>query len=335
MATIKDVARLAGVSVSTVSIVLNTSMEERRVSPKTWLEVQNAIETLNYRPSRAARKLRKNEKTVPSIGVFWPINYHSSMIGDALVSIQNAFDRAYFACNVIVYMFQPKQLSEYQQLMEDGSLDGAVIGLAYTEDLEWLEKTELKLPVVMFNRQVNRCNFVRSDNRNMGRRAAQLLIEACCKNAALFHTAEYGRGVERRLSDFKGEFPNYKEYAFQQEENYEQIIAQTEAMLENGLPEAVVYFCSERAAYASLSYLIKKQVRIPEDMKAILVGMNASGLFRYLSPTMTVVTAPVQEMLSDCVQILISQLKRADKIPIHKIYAPEVYYGETLPKTRL
>lgn len=340
MATIKDVARLAGVSVSTVSLVLNTTMEERRVSPKTWMEVQNAIDTLNYKPSRTARKLRKSAGALPSVGIFWPINYQPGMIGDALVCIQRVFEQAYVKCNLVVYMFTPKHLKECHELTDGELLDGAIIGYGDTEDLEWLENTEIRLPIVLFNRQVERCNFVRSDNRAMGRRAAQLLFEANCKRAALFHEKEFSRGIERRLCDFKDEFSRlgshvYQEYVFDDERNYEEIICQTQRMAEDGLPDAAVYFCSEQAAYSSIYYLIKNQVRLPEDMKAVLVSLSMGNLFQYLSPTLTVVTASTKQMLSDCTRILIHQMKETNQFPIHKIYTPEIYYGETLPKLNI
>jgi DNA-binding LacI/PurR family transcriptional regulator len=336
MATIKDVARLAGVSVSTVSLVLNTTLEERRVSPKTWMKVQNAIDTLNYKPSRAARKLRKNEKSIPSIGLFWPVNYQTSLIGDALVCIQDAFDKAYFNCNIVVYMFSPKHLMDCHELTDGELLDGAIIGFGDTEDLDWLETAEIKLPIVMFNRQLKRYNFVRADNRAMGRVTAQLLQKSNCKTAALFHMSEYSRGIERRLEDFKEEYSrlgvnDYLEYTFNREGDYEAMIHQTQCMMTGKLPDAAVYFCSEQSTYTSISYLMRNGIRFPDDMKAVLVCLSPGNLSKYLSPTLTMVTASMVQMLSDCAQILIHQIKEKEILPIHKIYIPEVYYGETLP----
>jgi len=336
MATIKDVARLAGVSVSTVSIVLNTTMEERRVSAKTWMEVHNAMDALNYKPSTAARKLRKNVKQTPTIGLFWPMNHQSYMLGDTLTCIQNAFDRAYFKCSVVVYMYSLKHLSECTELVKGESLEGAVICLPGTEDMEWLENTDIKIPIVLFNRQVKKYNFVRSDNRAMGRRAARLLLDASCMSAALFYIKDPDRGIKRRLEDFIDEYSTkgtagYREYTFDNDLDFEAVIQQTENMIKNGIPEAAVYFAGEQTAYTSIYYLMKKNFRVPEDIKVVLVNVNLGSLFRYISPTLTLVTSAADQMLTDCVQILIYQMKEANQLPIHKIYAPEIYYGETFP----
>lgn len=73
MATIRDVARHAGVSIATVSRVLNGTTF---VNPEVAIRVRAAIEALNYQPSRAARLLRAN---------------HSSIIGLLITDIQNPF----------------------------------------------------------------------------------------------------------------------------------------------------------------------------------------------------------------------------------------------------
>lgn len=52
MATIKDVAKKAGVSISTVSIVINGKDKERKISQKTVQNVWNAIEELHYKPNK-------------------------------------------------------------------------------------------------------------------------------------------------------------------------------------------------------------------------------------------------------------------------------------------
>jgi len=338
MVTIKDVAKLAGVSVSTVSIVLNTTMEDRRVSPTTWKKVQNAITTLNYKPSTAARKLRKNTKETAVIGVFWPNRYHqASLLGETLFILQNAFDRSYFDCNIVIYMFSPEHLQECSELTEGELLDGAIIGLASTADLEWLEQETLKLPVVLFNRQVKTCNFVRSDNCAMGRKAAQLLLAAGDRSAALFHIQKPSRGIEKRLNDFKevycqSEGTQCREYVFDIELNFEGIIHQTQKMLNAGSADCVVYFTNEQAAYSSIYHMIKQQVRVPEDVKAVLVGVTFNNLSRYISPTLTLIASSGEQMLFDCAQILIHQIKEPEILPIQKIYTPEIIYGETFPQ---
>ena len=58
MTTLKDIAKAAGVSVTTASLVANDKGAESRISPDTVARVQAVMEELNYRPNEAARRLR-------------------------------------------------------------------------------------------------------------------------------------------------------------------------------------------------------------------------------------------------------------------------------------
>ncbi len=66
-ATLADVARLAGVSVTTASYILNGRTEQMRISAETEVKVQAAIEALDYRPNRSAQNLRRS--STQTIGV--------------------------------------------------------------------------------------------------------------------------------------------------------------------------------------------------------------------------------------------------------------------------
>ena len=70
MATIKDVAKAAGVSVTTVSIVINGKAEERAISEATINKIHKAMRELGYQPNLSARRLRTSEKPVPVIAFF-------------------------------------------------------------------------------------------------------------------------------------------------------------------------------------------------------------------------------------------------------------------------
>ena len=60
MATIREVAAKAGVSLSTVSIIINGQAQERKISPATCKRVWDAVRELDYQPNIAARKLRQS-----------------------------------------------------------------------------------------------------------------------------------------------------------------------------------------------------------------------------------------------------------------------------------
>ena len=74
MATIKDVAKLSGVSVTTVSIIINGKAEERKISDSTCRKVLEAKRELGYQTNLSARRLRYQESKNPVIAFFRPID---------------------------------------------------------------------------------------------------------------------------------------------------------------------------------------------------------------------------------------------------------------------
>lgn len=337
MSTIKDVAKLAGVSISTVSLAMNTSIDDHRVSPQTWMKVHNAMDILNYTPNRAARKLRKNDRVIPSIGLFWPENFGMGILGQTLLSLRKALDSAYFACNIEVHMFTPDRLWESAALTKGDGLDGAILAFVETEDMAWLEEQDLRIPIVLLNRQVEKYSFIRSDNRAMGRYAAQIFLDRKSKNAAIFREEKLDRAVQRRREDFLKIYAaqqgtSYREYTFKNALNYKDVVEQTERMMKEGLPDSIVYLTNEQSAYTSIFCMLRQGVQIPDQVRAVVVKLSLGMFSRYVSPTATLVTASMDRMISDCAQILIHQIVDRNAVPVHKIYPPEIFYGETCPE---
>ena len=81
MPTIKDVAAAAGVSPTTVSLVMNGRGEQHRIPPETIIRIQNAMRELGYQPNLSARRLRTSAERRPVVAFFWPLDYRANMLG--------------------------------------------------------------------------------------------------------------------------------------------------------------------------------------------------------------------------------------------------------------
>ena len=79
MASIKDVAAKAQVSISTVSIIINGKSKERKISKETQEKVLNAMKELNYQPNLSAKKLRLAD-TKKTIALFWTTDFRGVML---------------------------------------------------------------------------------------------------------------------------------------------------------------------------------------------------------------------------------------------------------------
>ena len=80
MASIKDVAQLAGVSFSTVSIIINGKATERKISEETQKRVWEAMRKLQYRPNISAKKLKEGETDKLVVALFWSFDFRRAML---------------------------------------------------------------------------------------------------------------------------------------------------------------------------------------------------------------------------------------------------------------
>ena len=88
MATIKDIARIANVSPSTVSFVLNGKAREMKVSSATEQRILEIVAATGYRPSNVARRLRASEAERPVLALYWPLDRRASYVGRLLGAFQ-------------------------------------------------------------------------------------------------------------------------------------------------------------------------------------------------------------------------------------------------------
>ena len=89
MASIKDVAEMAGVSLSTASIVANGKSKERKISEATQKKVLETMKALNYIPNVSAKTLRRGESQKYVVALFWNFDFRSIMMHRFLFGFQN------------------------------------------------------------------------------------------------------------------------------------------------------------------------------------------------------------------------------------------------------
>ena len=88
MSSIKDVAALAGVSLSTVSIVVNGKAKERKISEATQQRVLEAMQELSYIPNVSAKILRKGDTQKYVVALFWNFDFRGIMMHRFLFGLQ-------------------------------------------------------------------------------------------------------------------------------------------------------------------------------------------------------------------------------------------------------
>jgi LacI family transcriptional regulator len=320
MATIRDVARSAGVSTATVSHVLNLT---RHVSPITRDRVLRAIAALNYQPNRVARSLR-NRKTT-TLGVLLP-NSANPFFAELLHSIESCcFDLGY---SVILGNANddPKRELFYLDVLLSKQVDGILLVStgAYKEVLEIV--TRRRVPTVMIDRPAAepRVDTVYIENEQGGRIATEYLLSLGHRAIAVIGDASPPAPTIERMAGYRSAL---RAAGLAVNEGY---IVTSNYMHEGGyracqqllhLPErpTAIFACNDMMAIGALCAIHGVGLRVPQDISVI--GFDDISLASYTVPRLTTIAQPLAEIGRIAVEYLLQRLNSPDA-PLHQKCLP-------------
>lgn len=294
-ATITDVAKLAGVSISTVSRVLN---ETAPVSEDAVLRVRSAVEMLSFTPHAAARTLavRKTD----TVGLLLP-EMASSFFVPTLRGIEAAVREA--GLDLLIFAGDPSspRRNESHQPLGEHNTDGLIV---FSNQLDMSEVVRLHqrgFPIVLIHRSAPAgmsVPSVRFDNRSGLRQLMTHLIQECGRRRIVFL-----RGPEGNEDSFWRESA-YREMLEVHEIPWRSELVATGRYTEVGGEEAIrslilagvefdaIFAGDDEAAAGALMALRKYGLRVPDDVA--LVGFDDSTMARHLNPPLTTVRAPIE-----------------------------------------
>lgn len=306
MATIKDVAEIAGVTVTTVSRVLNN---RGYIGENTRKKVYDAMQKLNYRPNEMARSLLRKKSNL--IGLIIPTVAHPFFSELTNYIEYYAYKLGYkiLLCNS--YQDSVKE-KEYIMMLKSNQVDGIIMG---SHTLEIDEYLNLNLPIVAIDRMFSKSiPFITSDNYSGGVLATNLLIDKGCKKLA--HISGF-LGLETPAND------RYKAFVdVVTKRNIENVILETKlGILENY--EEIVYKLFEEhpdidgifASSDMIGISVIKVARelgkeIPKDLK--VVGYDDITFSSLISPSLTTIKQPIEQMGESVIQLLIDQMEQKE-----------------------
>lgn len=199
MATLKDVARLAGVSVSTVSHVINGRSD---ITERTAAKVRKAMEMLDYRPNRLARALMKERSERIGLLVYgqqWFVNpFHGLLLG----GIVNAISQTDYCLDLFVQSNVDISLTaEWRARRLDGII---VLPMRLSEEtISAIDRIEFPVVVIDGWWESETVRFITSDNVAGGEAAAQHLMDLGHTNLAYLGAADDDYTNLERLKGFK------------------------------------------------------------------------------------------------------------------------------------
>ena len=274
---IYDISRRAGVSIATVSRVLNNSPH---VSENTRKKVMAVIEGTGYVPNAFARGLGLN--TMKTIGLLCP-DASDPYLSQALTYLERAFRQQGYDC---LLSCTDKELQARQQgveLLKSRHVDGIVLmGSSFIEDIpsdnDYIRDAAQSVPVVLLNGAFPCDNVygVQCDDQRAVKEATLSLLESGCKRIlCLYHSnnysgrkklagyrdahAQFGRAVDEKLLCY-----------FDHDKGSVHQVCETLLQLEReGLAFDAVLASEDILAVGALKYAMAAGKRVPEVMSIV------------------------------------------------------------------
>lgn len=313
MTTIKDVAKKAGVSVATVSHVVNGT---RYVSDQFKAKVRSAMEELDYQPNAVARSLRKKESKI--IGLMIPDNTNP-YFAEIAWSIEYASRKQGYSVILCNSDENVEKESSYIDVLIENQADGIIIVAAGKSSVNFQKLLERKVPVVMVDRDSPnvKTDSIQINNEVNGEMATDHLISLghkliACITGPREITPSFDRldGYKKALS--KNKLPINDDFILRGDfKPHGGYLAGCKLLEIKDRPTAI-FACNDLMAYGVMHAAVEKGICVPDDLSVI--GFDDIYLSTYINPPLTTIKQPRIEMGEEAVFCLIQRIKNPDRL---------------------
>lgn len=318
MTSIREVAKLAGVSPATVSRVMNGTAN---VDEKKKERVQEAIRQTGFRPNELARALYKKSSRI--IGIIVP-DIENPFFSELAKAAEESAYRAGYKILLCNSDNDPQKEAMNIQMLAQMRADGIIITTNCDSTSRVLD--DCPLPVVVVDRMfadMSGTAFVESDHYAGGRLAAEHLVECGCKNIACLRGPQKYSSGRHRYRGYLEVCEKYhlKEQYLDCEYDYEAGLKAAEKLIRMYPDVDGIIACNDMVAVSAYKILTREGYRVPEDVQ--LVGFDDVKISRVFTPEITTVSQPIREMGMMAAGIIIRHVEGED------------YRKETLFEVRL
>lgn len=320
MATIKDIAVHAEVSVTTVSHVVNGT---RFVSVDARQRVNTAIEALRYVPSALARSLKSNR--THTVGMMIP-NCSNPFFAELIRGIEDTC----FASNFNVILCNsddnPDKQRKYVRVLSEKQVDGLIVFSSGgdTDLSEALRETDM--PQILLDREVEHvsADLVEVDHEAGAWMATRHLIDlghrrlACITGPLdLAPARQRLQGYRRALSEAGlASNPTWEvDGGFTSEAGH----AAMQQLLAHSQTPSAVFACNDLMAIGAICAATGQGLRVPHDLS--VVGFDDIALSAHSSPPLTTIAQPKYQLGVIAATFLLSRISKPDQ-PLRREVLP-------------
>ncbi|WP_139904124.1 LacI family DNA-binding transcriptional regulator [Clostridium thermarum] len=334
--TIKDIARLCGVGVSTVSRAINNHPD---INEETKAMIMKVIKENNYIPNNSARNLKRSDSRTIAVLIKGITNpFFSGMIKTFERIIK---EKKY---SFILHRVEEKEdeIDVAIQLVKEKKLKGIVfLGGHFSHSDEKLR--QLTVPFVLSTIEISQridktlCSSVSVDDFKESYKIVDYLCKLGHTKIAIitapiddesignlrfngYESALKDNGIEVKESLVRFMKDDIDSYSM--ENGY----VVTKELLESGEDFTAIYAISDSIAIGACKAIFDAGKKVPEDYS--VAGFDGLDIAKYYNPSITTIRQPVEEMAEETIKILFDIIRK--KAPTqHKIFKGELVIGQS------
>ena len=314
MATIWDVAKLAGVSKSTVSRVMNNGS----VSEEARKAVLDAIKKLNYQPSCFAKNIRTQKSMTIAFMIPDASNFFYTEMFKAIEQV--AYEREY-----MVILCDTQNSTEAELAYAEKLLQRRIDGLIYCtykmdkQAQEYFVSLSRKLPVVFADYSFHiydDISLVATEGYTSSRNATRFLYHKGCRHIAYIN---FPRDVQVTNPRYEGYLKGLEDCGLVPDPNLTYFPPSERTMsardmgfngakhiLSSGVKVDAIMAAADPIAMGAIKYLKFQGIKIPEQIKVI--GFDNNEVCEIIDPTLTTIAQPISKIGTTAAQILFNKI---------------------------
>lgn len=332
---IKDIAKAAGVGVSTVSRVLNNQPD---VKSSTKEKVLKVIEELNYVPNNSARNLKRNKTN--NIGIFI-VGEYSNFFSRIVEAIDRRLSAKSYTLVLHFHKGDREILSTAIQFSLEKKLIGMIVlgGTLLNTDIGYLK--QLDIPVVfgstVLSTNVDRHLYssVTINNFESTVVGIQALIDHGHKNIGIIAVNEAPNNVGNKRHDAYQHVLNRNHIPYNN-----QLVAIGDYSIKSGyeamktlLTKGVtaIFAVSDLMAIGACKAILESGLSIPQDISVL--GFDGLEIGRYMHPSLSTIEQPYKQMGDRVAEIIVASIEEK-AAAIHEVLETTFYKGQTIKLMR-
>ena len=309
--TMQDVAERAGVSSKTVSRVINN---EPRVSESTRKKIQQVIDELDFQPNKSAQSLAADRSLL--LGLLYD-NPSSAYIINLQAGVLDACNE--FGYGLVIHPCEnnsPDLLPKLRNLLASSRMDGLVLTPPMTENrqlLEFLDRGSTPYVLITPLNLEQSCLLVSIDDVLAARQSIQHLVDFGHKRIGLILGARERSGTEMRLLGYQqaleeNNIPFDEGLVVQGDFTFESGVTAGLQLLRQPQPPTAIFASNDYMAAGVMKVASQLRISIPYELS--VCGFDDTPVARYMTPTLTTVRHPVEQLAQHAGELLIRKLKK-------------------------